>query len=326
MNSTNANPVADIDPLALQAALELLERSGDYRVLSNFKPRDLICKDDGCDKQLLMVLDTETTGLDSGKDKVFELGYVLIEFSPESGKLYRIIDRYSGFEDPGFDLPENIQKITGVATEQVRGHAFDRSKILADIARTDLVLAHNAGFDRKFIEQPFPQFKEKEWVCSMVNGPWEAMGIGSKKLDYLACMVANLYYSAHRALTDAEVLTEVVAKQGVGDESVLKHILDAGLKPSYTIWANSAAFEVKDVLKENGYRWSDGSEPGKFKAWHKSGVADPDAEIEFLASQVYNRPVTIYIDQIAPIDAFSSRFGERQQFDLKPQAKTTLRP
>ena len=107
----------------------------------------------------LLVIDTETTGLDKKKDKIIEIGYVIVHFDPETGAILDVVRRFSGFEDPGFPLPENITQITGITDQDVAGQKFDDDQINADIAESDLVVAHNAGFDRGFLELRFEAFK-----------------------------------------------------------------------------------------------------------------------------------------------------------------------
>ena len=317
----------DINAIAIANAVALLEAHPDFKIVSRFQTNDVYTADDDTPKGVLMVLDTETTGLDPEVDVVFELGYVMVEYSKTTGNIHRVLDRYCGQEDPGFELSEETVKITGVNYElEVKGKTLDRPKIQADIARTTLVLAHNAEFDRKMVEKIFPEFEKKPWMCSFVQGPWKEMGFGSSKLDYLLVMAANKFHEAHRALVDCEALLHLLATPGPDNRSVFSHILEKGREPSYVIWANGSGFDTKDILKKNGYRWSDGSEPGKFKAWYKRGVTDPDAEIVFLQTSIYKRPETIYIDQIDAFDDFSTRTGLRDTCEIVPIKSAGLRP
>lgn len=309
----------NIDAVALAHAIALLEANPDYKVVSRFKTENVYSSEDNSPKGVLMVLDTETTGLDAETDVMFELGYVMVEYSKTTGNIHRVLDRYCGQQDPGFELSEETVKLTGVNYElEVKGKTFDREKIRADIDRSNLVVAHNANFDRKFAEKEFQEFEKKPWVCSFEQGPWKDMGIGSAKLDYLLIMVANKFHEAHRAQEDAEALLHLLALPGPNNHSIFSYILEKGREPSYTVWAINSDFDKKDELKKNGYRWSDGSEPGKFKAWHKRGVVDADAEISFLQESIYKKPTQIQIDEMEASDNFSNRFTNREKFDIVP--------
>ncbi|MCA1791332.1 MAG: hypothetical protein LC667_16205, partial [Thioalkalivibrio sp.] len=68
------------------------------------------------------------------------------------------------------------------------------------------------------------------------------------------------------------------------------------------LWAVKAPFEMKDVLKARGYRWSPGGE-GIFKAWYKDlPEEDADAELLYLNQEVYPRAVGVL-----PMDRFDAK-------------------
>lgn len=316
-------PSAEDVAKALETLRQLPE---EYRVLNHLRATDHLCDDDGSPKLTLMVLDTETTGLEAGVDKMIEIGYAMVEFSPETGKAYRVLDRVCELEDPGFPLEEITTKLTGLTDADVSGKTFNRTKINADIARADLVMAHNSNFDRKMMEVDFPAMQSKQWVCSMANGPWEEMDINTKKLEFLAFAVGNFFYKAHRAMTDTNAVVALLNKPGPDGKTILQHILEKGNEPTFTVWATGSAFETKDTLKANGYRWCGDPDEKQFKAWFKPGVKDVDGEMAWLGENIYTRPARISVDLILPEDAFSGRFSERQPIDVEPVRKSTPRP
>jgi DNA polymerase III subunit epsilon len=46
-----------------------------------------------------------------------------------------------------------------------------------------LVIAHNADFDRRFLERRVPAFATKHWACSRSDIDWKAEGIRSSALE-----------------------------------------------------------------------------------------------------------------------------------------------
>lgn len=78
--------------------------------------------------------------------------------------------------------------------------------LLADVS---LVIAHNAGFDRVFVESRFPIFATKAWACSFKQIPWSEEGISSGKLEFLAYN-CGFHFTGHRASTDCHALLEVL--------------------------------------------------------------------------------------------------------------------
>ena len=95
----------------------------------------------------IVVLDTETTGL-SFKD------CELIEISAARLSGREAVDRFETFVDPGRPIPPEIQRLTGIRDIDVAGapSPVEAVRALADFVGGSPVLAHNATFDRTFIE------------------------------------------------------------------------------------------------------------------------------------------------------------------------------
>jgi DNA polymerase-3 subunit epsilon len=132
--------------------------------------------------------------------------------------------------------------------------------------------------------------------------------------------VAGIFYDAHRALTDSEVLLDIMTKQGPDGRPILAHILEKAREPNFTVWAIKSDFETKDALKAAGYRWSDGTVPGRPKAWYKE-TDDVDAELDFLATKIYSRNQMIEVDMVTPLDRYSTRHTERTQMEVRVGAR-----
>lgn len=306
----------------ISATISFLENTGDHRVISRFIPADRYNEAnrpaDDAGLKVLMVVDTETTGLDKTKDKIIEIGYLLVEFDPKSGLVYRILEQESQFEDPGFPIPDVAKKITGIKDEDVTGQLFDDEKINAAIAKADVVIAHNAAFDRGFLEGRFPSFQDKWWACSMRTGPWEEMGISSTKQEFIAYAAARIFYEAHRALTDAQVLLHILTMAGPGEQPILASVLKASKVPTYRIWALGSPFEKKDCLKALHYKWNDvGSTDAPAKTWYVDSVVDVEAQLASLRADVYaNGNGTVIVEKITGRERYTSRCQRREDVSL----------
>jgi hypothetical protein len=171
---------ADLEQLAFH-----LEQSGDYRILRRVAVMTRYADDDpAAVKRLGLIVDIETTGLDPACDRIIELACLPFHFSSE-GVLYDVLPGYAGFEDPGQPLHEDVVRLTGITNDQLLGHKLDDHAVTALAAPANLIIAHNAVFDRCFLERRFPLFVDKPWACSFGQVPWTEEGFGSAKLDYL---------------------------------------------------------------------------------------------------------------------------------------------
>lgn len=217
------------------------------------------------DEIRVIVLDLETTSLDTSTAKVIEIGMVELLYSPSMGAVTEIVGKYSELECPGEPLSDEVQRATGITDEMVAGKRIDDAGVAQFIGNDPLVIGHNAvSYDRPIFERRFPSHKGLRWACSLKDVPWRSLGFESAKLDYLAMRLGG-FYDAHRASTDCLALIWVLDNVGIA----WRVLMDNGLQSSYIVRAIGAPFEVKDVLKANGYRWDDG-ESGRPKHWWKS--------------------------------------------------------
>ena len=170
--------------------IKMLELSGDYRVIKHFSkvyqyPLPETEQDYRENKLTGIFIDTETTGLDYKKDKIIEIALIPFEYS-EDGRIFTVGEGYNAFQDPGFRLDEQITSLTGITNEMLKGQVIDKTKLENIVMSANLIVAHNSGFDRKFVEEQFPIFTQKPWGCSYVHVPWSKENIASAKLEYLA--------------------------------------------------------------------------------------------------------------------------------------------
>lgn len=200
----------------------------------------------------VLILDTETTGLSHESDRIIELAMLLVSVDAATGRPFGPVETFEGFEDPGMPIPDVAKQVTGITDEMVRGQRLDDARVQVLIERADLVVAHNAGFDRPFVEARFPGFAHKPWACSFADIDWKAQGTESAKLGALA-RDRGWFYNAHRALVDCHALLQVLASpQADGSSTGLVRLIAAASRPSYKLRATGAPFEAKHLLKARG--------------------------------------------------------------------------
>ena len=70
------------------------------------------------------------------------------------------------FNEPSEPIPLEVTALTGIMDDMVAGQRIDDSAVSAFVDDAVIVIAHNAGFDRKFAERYWPIFQRKAWGCS----------------------------------------------------------------------------------------------------------------------------------------------------------------
>jgi DNA polymerase-3 subunit epsilon len=215
---------------------------------------------------------------------------------------------YDGLEDPGISIPPEVVAITGITDADVKDQQLDEMRVAHLLHDVDLVIAHNAGFDRPFCEARLSQFRLLNWACSFADIDWKAQGRGSAKLESLAQSL-GLFYDAHRAEMDCHALLNVlVAKLPIELHTGLAHLISAAQHPTFRLQANNAPFDAKDKLKVRGYRWN-----ADQKVWHTrlGNETALDAECEWLKVHVYNqRAAVVQVEKLTSNVKYSARAGE----------------
>ena len=225
-----------------------------------------------------LVVDIETTGLNSNEDKIIEFGLLEFAFDDHSGPSIRSM--YSGLEDPSIPLKPEIVRLTGLNDELLRGQRIDWELVARHWQRAEVIVAHNAEFDRSFLSL-VPQLggMEKHWACSVRHIDWRSKKFGSLKLNYLAADHGFVNPFAHRALFDCATTYRLIAPH-------LRELMQGSQEPEVDVFATGSPFESKDILKANGYRWD-----VEKRVWRKRIMsAGLEAERAFLTTEVYKGP------------------------------------
>lgn len=169
------------------------------------------------------------------------------------------------------------------------------------------MIAHNASFDRRFLERFCPALVQNPWACSFSEVRWADEGFESAKLAYLA-MSSGFYYDRHRAVHDCHAAIEILCRPlPVTGVYTLAALLTAARGTTLRCWAENSPFEFKDALKQRGYRWS-GGEDGRPRAWWIDvAEADIEAEKAYLRVEIYKRDVSLPIAEITAFNRHSDR-------------------
>lgn len=277
--NTNLNPHVVDAPEGpdIAAALALLDAHPNYRVLRALPPATGLIStvEPVLPLRVAAVVDVETTGLVSDIDEVIELAVQRVRFDA-LGRIFEVGTPRSWLQQPIDPVTPEITAITGLTDEMLAGQQIDTEVATAMIGRADVVIAHNAAFDRPFVDLLLPGVAGAAWACSMSEVDWRGLGFEGRALSHLVFQAgqSGYFYDGHRAATDVLALLHLLG-QPVSDDggTILGRLIATAETPSVKIMAVGAPYSRKDGLKRRGYRWD--ADRGY---WWKTVPASGEAE------------------------------------------------
>lgn len=163
----------------------------------------------------IVMLDFETTGLSPGAGaRITEVAALRIENG-------RIVERFVSLVNCGVRVPPFITSLTGI-TQRMVDAAPCVSEVVPELLRfigSDMLSAHNASFDEKFLLAEARALglapQHQGLVCSLKLARRLFPGLPSYKLGALSSSLGIRFAgSAHRAEADAEVSANVLIHIG----------------------------------------------------------------------------------------------------------------
>ena len=306
--STHGTDGLMTDRIDTETAALLLAAHDDYRVLRRIGPpiKWGLPKNVRASRKGLYV-DVETTGLDLDTDEIIEVALLPFEYDPHTGQILHVHEDLAldEFRDPGIPIPPETSQIHGITDDLVKGKCVDEEALIRLVADADLMIAHNAAFDRPMLERVWQCFEHKAWACSFADIDWRAEGFGAGKLDYVL-MQQGWFFDSHRAKADCLAGVFLLGLTlPHSNEHAMRALLESARKQQFSIRAIGAPFEMKDNLRKRGYRWDPG-DPTREKAWWTI-IEDAQVELKWLQENIYERDIQLPIKPVQPNDRFSKR-------------------
>lgn len=292
----------------------LLKKMGPINIEKNTTSEEVI---------KIAFIDVETTGLDYKKEEIIELGLIVLAVGKTSAKIYEVLYKKSHLQEPSKELSEKIQKITNIKMSDLVGKKIDVEEINQQLLDVSVVVAHNAGFDRPFVEKIIPIAKLKIWSCTYSQIPWDNYGFPEKSLKNL-CFYHGFYFEAHRAVSDCEA-TIALATMTAPDstENYLSKLLEKASQKSLFLIARKTDYKFKDFFRENSFNWSDSF---NYKIYEENDLELAQQMLDKLVDTVYSdRLVGAEIIEIDIHEKFKSpsEFTTKKGFDLNILGKYT---
>ena len=232
-----ASVVAAPDPAPAPAPkLELPALAPRYQSLAKAAP------------EVLLIIDTETTGLDPSHGQCIEVGAVLFHVASRA-----LLAQVSFLLPASRNPAQHVNGIAAEVTQLPQPWQAGLSCFEAMLDQADAVLAHNVAFDRQWFGiGPLPAI-EKPWICSMGDIQWPADRHlrPTPSVRDLALAYGVPVWAAHRALTDCIYLVQVFERC-----VELEELLAAAQEPRQLFRAK-LSYAERYRAKEAGFRWND---------------------------------------------------------------------
>ena len=188
----------------------------------------------------LVLLDTETTGLDHRRDEIIEFSAVVLERQGMVQQYDELVTL-----SPGGSVPAKIQELTGITDMDIRERGIPKTRVCRDIAQmiqgNALILAYNAHFALSFL-----------FYLLLRDGD-PAILKGKDKLDLLTvykdrrryphrlCNAIEAYglsgqvVNSHRAIDDVIATVAVMEAMEVERDDLLSYVNLFGYNPKYGV-------------------------------------------------------------------------------------------
>ena len=257
-----------------------------------------------------IVLDVEATGLSIGHDDVIQLALLPFEYEVSSGKILNIQkeNAFDGLREPRIPISKEASLVTGITNDMVINKKIDSKEVEKIINSSDLIIAHNASYDRPMVEQHWNCFKNISWACTFKSIDWLEEGFSSAKLELLG-MNYGWFYDGHDAFNDCEaclaLLSETLPKK---DKTVFSVLREYAASPSFLIKAIDAPYSKRNILRRRGYKWRPADLLNGKVWWTETN--DYEEEVKWLNEEIYNREINIPIKRITALNRYSDRIWE----------------
>lgn len=215
-----------------------------------------------------VIIDLETTGLDSKNDKIIEIGAVRVESDGKRSEFHALID-------PECSLPHEITELTGITEEMLIGQSTMEhiAGELIAFMEDAVPIAHNASFEAGFLRK-YTGYETEDWLDTILLTKIAFPNLGSYSLANIVKELDLLNEEPHRALADArgtELLFEAIDKKFAAmDKGVLGALVEI-LGKSHPLYADFfrqyAPFLLSPCFlppKQNGEKQGEQQSPNEF--------------------------------------------------------------
>lgn len=214
----------------------------------------------------LAIIDTETSGLDPTKDTCIEVAACLYDTIHQAPLEY-----FASL----MRADSNPAVKTNRIPVELLAHAPGPSEVWTTVenmlVRADVVIAHNAKFDREFFPKDLQ--KLRPWCCSCQGIPWPVEKPESSLVN-LALALGIGVLTAHRAMADVDTLVRIF-QRGAELGFDIDELVKLGLRPRKRYVA-IVPYAQKDLAKDAGFKWD-----GDKREWWREMIEEDATKLPF---------------------------------------------
>ena len=202
----------------------------------------------------LAVVDVETTGLDPVAQELIGLCVVSVEVDRVTGEGLKIVNRYAGWREPNRQISPDLEQVLRISAAELSGEDLDIAQIDAVLDGCELVIAHNAAFDRAFLAPYVPVLERLTWVCSLRDIDWFGTEEQPKaSIDHLLALY-GLKVSGGMPVDDCDALIQILGMPlPVSGHTGFAALLASARAPRYRYWVPAPGADSVPALMELGF-------------------------------------------------------------------------
>lgn len=214
----------------------------------------------------LLLLDTETDGLDPSKNKCIEVACILydVDFAAPIEMYSSLIQAKSNGAEAINNIPEGMLLVAP-------DHQHVWAQVNNLVQKADAFCSHRTEFDSAFIPKALSD--QIPWVCSKVDIKWPKAKLGSD-LVQLALAHGVGVVQAHRAFSDVDIMMRLFRRVHELGYDVDRFITQ-GLRPKKRFVA-LVSYAEKDIAKDHGFYWDP-----SLKQWYRSMPPEDARDLPF---------------------------------------------
>ena len=222
----------------------------------------------------ILIIDTETTGLDEKKDAVIEVGCILFNVPSKS-----VLSQLSFLLPVKNNQAEFINKISVEVSNITQPWNESLNLFLMLVNHADYLVAHNVEFDKKWFNDKNLPLLDKKWICSLDDMDWSFIkSLKSRPSVTDLSLAFNIpVWNLHRALSDCYYLSEVFKRC-----ENLQDILISASQPRY-LYKAIVSYEDRTLAKNAGFRWNSPIQGAWTRRLSENEATNLDFKVEILS-------------------------------------------